>query len=114
MERNELISLVTRAQQGDCAAWSELFEKTADDFNYFALKLVRDEHIAEDVLQDAYVDMFLGVSSLKEPAAFIKWAKKIIYHFSFSFITIKNVGSVFLQAVCLQVRDFCSTAGSFP
>jgi len=87
MERNELISLVTRAQQGDGAAWSELFEKTADDFNYFALKLVRDEHIAEDVLQDAYVDMFLGVSSLKEPAAFIKWAKKIIYHKSAAHFT---------------------------
>ena len=87
MERNELIELVTRAQQGDNVAFDELFKKTANDFNYFALKLVRDEHIAEDILQDAYVDMFLGIASLKEPAAFIKWAKKIIYHKSTAHFT---------------------------
>ncbi len=87
IERELLISLVTRAQQGDSTAWDELFKETSDDFNYFALKLVRDENIAQDILQDAYVDMFLGAASLKEPAAFVKWAKKIIYHKSTAHFT---------------------------
>ena len=80
MERDKLISLVTSAQQGDQNAFNDLFNAFYNDFYYYALMLVEDEENALDVTQEAFVEIFRTIGNLREPVAFVSWAKKIVKH----------------------------------
>ena len=80
MEKEKLIALVTVAQNGDKSALNELFGAFNDDFYYFALKNVRDEQLALDITQDAFVEILTSINKLETPAAFVTWSKQIVYH----------------------------------
>ena len=80
MERDKLISLVTKAQQGDQDALNDLFNALYNDVYYFALKTVKDDQIACDITQETFVEIINTLDKLQEPAAFVKWMKQITYH----------------------------------
>ncbi len=80
MEKEKLVLLVTAAQKGDNKATNELFNAFYNDFYYFALKTVKDEETALDITQEAFVEIINTLGNLKEPAAFVTWAKQITYH----------------------------------
>ena len=80
MEKEQLVSLVTKAQQGDNAATNKLFNVFYNDLYYFALKTVKEEDLARDITQEAVLEIISTLGDLKEPAAFVTWAKQITYH----------------------------------
>ena len=80
MEKEQLIKLVTAAQSGDSNAQGELFSCFYNDIYYFALKTVKDEELACDVTQETFIEIINTITALKEPAAFVTWAKQITYH----------------------------------
>ena len=80
MEKELLIKLVTAAQQGDSNAQGELFSCFYNDIYYFALKTIKDDDLACDITQEAFVEIINTITALKEPAAFVTWAKQITYH----------------------------------
>ena len=80
MEREKLITLVTKAQKGDGQALNDLFNEFYNDVYYFALKTVKDEDIARDVTQESFIEIINTIGNLQEPAAFVKWMKQIAYH----------------------------------
>lgn len=80
MEKEQLVSLVTKSQQGDNEALNSLFNEFYNDLYYFALKTVKDDETALDVTQEAFVEIINTLGNLKEPAAFVTWAKQITYH----------------------------------
>ncbi len=80
MEKELLVSLVTSAQKGDSDAQSELFGAFYNDVYYFALKTVKDEDLACDITQEAFIEIINTIGNLKEPAAFVTWMKQITYH----------------------------------
>ncbi len=80
MEREKLISLVTAAQRGDPDALNQLFNTFYNDVYYFALKTVKDDQIACDITQEAFIEIINTLGNLQEPAAFVKWMKQITYH----------------------------------
>ena len=80
MEKEQLVSLVTKAQAGETQALNCLFNEFYNDLYYFALKTVKDDETALDVTQEAFVEIINTLGNLKEPAAFVTWAKQITYH----------------------------------
>lgn len=80
MEKEQLITLVSNAQNGDQNALNELFNAFYNDLYYFALKTVKDDDLALDITQEAFVEIINTLGNLKEPAAFVTWAKQITYH----------------------------------
>lgn len=80
MEKERLVALVTAAQKGDGSATNELFNAFYNDLYYFALKTVKDDDLALDITQEAFVEIINTLGNLKEPAAFVTWAKQITYH----------------------------------
>lgn len=71
MEQEKLVSLVKGAQSGDAASFEELFEAFYNDVYYFALKTVKEENLACDITQEAFIEIFNTIQNLKEPAAFV-------------------------------------------
>ena len=80
MEKEQLVKLVTAAQGGDGDALNELFNAFYNDVYYFALKTVKDDNLACDITQEAFVEIINTLGNLKEPAAFVTWMKQITYH----------------------------------
>lgn len=80
MEKEVLNQLVVRMQQGDADAASDLYLGCRDDLYYYIMKTVNDSHLAEDLLQDTFMEILETVDKLKEPAAFVVWSRQIAYH----------------------------------
>ena len=62
----ELTTLVEAAQQGDKAAFGQIVIRFQD----MAYALVGDPGSAQDVAQEAFLDAYLNLAKLREPAAF--------------------------------------------
>lgn len=80
MEKDKLIELVKAAQSGDSEAFSELYNAFHKDIYYIALRETKDADLANDITQETYIEIIQTIEKLKEPAAFVTWAKTIAYH----------------------------------
>lgn len=80
MERDKLIELVCAAQNGEEAAATDLYNAFQKDLYYHILKTVNDPTLAEDLLQDTFIEILQTINNLNEPAAFLSWSKQIAYH----------------------------------
>lgn len=80
MERDKLVSLVTRTQNGDGGAMSELFDAYYKDVFRFARTTLKNEDLACDITQETFLEIIRTIGNLKEPAAFVTWMKMITYH----------------------------------
>jgi RNA polymerase sigma-70 factor (ECF subfamily) len=72
--------LVVRCQAGDGAAFDELIELYQRPLHYFLSKMVGDPHVADDLLQEVWFDVFRGIARLAEPGAFPAWLYRIARH----------------------------------
>ena len=75
---DELSSLVVEAQNGDKDAFGRIitrFQNMAYASNYAVLG---DSHLAQDASQEAFIDAYLSLPKLLEPAAFPGWFRRIL------------------------------------
>ena len=63
--------LVASARAGDTVAFATLVERHRDRLAAFAARLVRED--AEDLVQEALLRAFLGLSQLRDPSRFGAW-----------------------------------------
>ena len=80
MEIDKLTSLVCAVQQGDRRAADELYTAAHQGLYYYISKTVNDPELAQDLLQETFMEIYLTIGNLKEPAAFLKWSRQIAYH----------------------------------
>lgn len=80
METEKLASLVRAVQQGDGEAANELYMQTHQGLYYYLSKTINDPELAQDLLQETYMEIYQTIGDLKEPAAFLKWSRQIAYH----------------------------------
>lgn len=73
-----IVDLVLRAQRGDALAFSMLATELQDMAVGFAFARLGDRQLAEDVAQDALLDVYRLLPSLREPAALIAWLRRIL------------------------------------
>jgi RNA polymerase sigma-70 factor (ECF subfamily) len=73
----ELNDLVTRAQQGDVSSYGRIVNATERMVFAVALRVLRDEALAEDAAQETYLRAFRRMGDLHEEAAFLTWLRRI-------------------------------------
>lgn len=76
---NEMIQLLNGTLKGDTRSFDRLYELTHQKAYYVALKYMKDEHQAEDVLQEAYIKAFNNLNTLQNGNKFEPWLHKIVY-----------------------------------
>ena len=69
--------LVVRAREGDEAAFRLLVEKYTSVAYRTAYGFVRDEHLARDLSQEAFVRVFRSLSSYDPKRPFATWLRRI-------------------------------------
>lgn len=73
-------ALLQRARDGDQDALNVLLSKHRDLAFSIALKYLKQPADAEDVVQEAFIRVFLQVQGFRNEAAFSTWLYKIIYY----------------------------------
>jgi RNA polymerase sigma-70 factor (ECF subfamily) len=68
--------LVVRCQTGEPAALAELIARYGPRLRFYLAKMA-GENLADDLLQDVWIDVFAKVASLKDSAAFGGWVYRI-------------------------------------
>ena len=74
------IKAIEMAKSGDNEGMAYLYETTYQKSYYVALKYMKNEHSAMDVLQDAYIKAFENIDKLDNPEKFESWMKTIVAH----------------------------------
>ena len=68
---------VLRAQSGDQEALNELLRAVQEPLYRYILSLVRQQHLAEDILQEVFIRIYRKLRWLREPQVFRSWAYQI-------------------------------------
>ncbi|GAC1389844.1 MAG: hypothetical protein NVS4B11_22130 [Ktedonobacteraceae bacterium] len=84
-EQAEQRILVTRALHGDEKAFSTIVEQYSALMLRTAMMIVADHDIAEDVVQDAFIQAWHHLSDLREAGALRPWLMRIVVNQCISF-----------------------------
>ena len=74
----ELTERVIRARAGDRAAFDLLAVGVVDGLYRIARLVLRDTDVAEDAVQEALVRCWRDLPSLREPARFEAWLRRLL------------------------------------
>ena len=72
------LSLVARAREGDQTAFYELVRRHRSKACSIARSLMKDDHLAEDIVQDALLRAFLKLGTLVDDNRFLPWFHRIV------------------------------------
>lgn len=75
----DLQSTIVSAQGGDLEAYGQLVQRFQDMACGYAYSILGDFHLAEDAAQDAFIQAYRELSSLREPHAFASWFRRIVF-----------------------------------
>ena len=70
--------LVARAQRGDEFAFTELLGSIGDQMYAVAHHILRDHERADDATQQAMIDIWRKLPTLRDPERFLPWAYRIV------------------------------------
>ncbi|HEU4387618.1 MAG TPA: sigma-70 family RNA polymerase sigma factor [Blastocatellia bacterium] len=79
MEDEDLAVLVTRARDGDADAFGAIVRRFQDMAVGYAYSLLQNLQLAEDAAQEAFLEAYLCIPNLREPAAFPGWFRRIVF-----------------------------------
>lgn len=70
--------LIAGAQSGEWAAKERSVRLRGPRLLAHATRLLGERELARDVVQTAWIDIFAGLAGLRDPAAFLPWALRIV------------------------------------
>ncbi|CQR56988.1 sigma-70 family RNA polymerase sigma factor [Paenibacillus riograndensis] len=69
---------VEKARQGDAEAFAQLMAHCRGMAYAVSYDMLKDVHLAEDAVQEAFLEAYLNLQKLSEPAAFPGWFRTIV------------------------------------
>ena len=82
MRREEEIDLIRKAKEGDTAAFAEMICRYQNLVFATAFQILKDQALAEDVAQEAFVTAFRSLHNLRAEKSFPPWLRKIVRNFA--------------------------------
>ena len=89
--------LVLRCQTADPAAFEELIRRFQPSLRRFLRRMLDDEHLAEDALQDVWFDVFKGAGKLEDLDAFAGWVWRIARNRAYR--TLRRRGATLAESI---------------
>lgn len=86
--------LILQCKAGDRVAQNELYKRYAGAMYNICRRMMNDEDEARDLLQDAFVEAFMKIHSLKELSTFSAWIKRITVNKCINAIKKKRIFAI--------------------
>jgi len=97
--------LVEQCIKGDKNAYRQLYERYARAMYNTALRITNNMADAEDILQEAFTDAFIQISSFRHESTFGAWIKRIVVFKSISLIKKRRFPLLELQPENLELVE---------
>src|SRR5689334_1323853 len=94
--------LATRARQGDEDAFVDILDRHKGLMLRTAYSIVKDRDIAEDAVQNALIQAWQHLPSLRETGALRPWLMRIVVNQCISFKRRFARSAIFLQQACAE------------
>ncbi|MYF98062.1 sigma-70 family RNA polymerase sigma factor [Candidatus Poribacteria bacterium] len=78
---NDIVALIERTLAGDEAAFASLVSKYQKQVHTQAWQWTGDFHIAEDITQDTFLQVYQKLHTLEDPMQFTGWLRTIVERF---------------------------------
>lgn len=78
-----IAGLVLRAKANDSDAFAELYAMTYNKVYNYARHYLRDDFLAQDVMQEIYILALKNLNKLNDPTVFIAWLNRISFNVCF-------------------------------
>jgi RNA polymerase sigma factor (sigma-70 family) len=82
---------ILKAKNGDASALNHLLDTYKHLAYSVAFKYVQHKDDAEDVVQEAFIKVFLNIRKFKNESKFSTWLFKIVYHETLKYIKEKKM-----------------------
>ena len=105
---------VLQAQSGSHEALNELFKSVQESLFRYIVSLVRDQHLAEDILQEVFIRIYRKLRWLREPEAFRAWTYQIASREAFRYLNRERRWSEQVRDETTLVALPASEAREFP
>ena len=83
---SELIEKIDLMKKGDSEAFNSVYEESYKYLHTCVIHIVKNEDVAQDMLQDTYVEIFKNIDQLKSSEDFLSWASTIANRKCFAYI----------------------------
>ena len=103
--------LVTSARLGDRKAMAQLVELRGPRLLVHAARLLGEPEEARDVVQDAWIDIFRGLRTLRDTRAFPAWATRIVTRRCAGLIRSKQGQRALAQAMSDDAEEVSHNGG---
>lgn len=101
----KLETVVQQATLGDIQAFETIVYRFQDMAVGYAYAVVGDFHLAEDVAQESFVQIYQDLTQLREPKAFPTWFRKVVYKQCDRMTRRKQLPSIHLETSTLIVDN---------
>ncbi len=102
-DKTDLIALVVRAQEGDRAAFGQLFERFERHVLAVALRRLGDFGEAQELCQDVFIQAMKKIGQLRTPEAFPGWLRAITGRMAINRI-VRRGSSISLEQEALEAN----------
>ena len=104
MSTGEDGELIPRIRQGDLAAFEALYGKYKGQVYRTALAITRDQGIAEDILQECFLRVYVHIDKIDVSRPLSPWIHRIAVNLSYNWVTkrkrwVPSLGEVIEQFV---------------
>lgn len=102
--KNKHAKIVDRCVQGDQKAFYEIYQLYSKAMYNICFRILGTQEVAEDVLQEAFVNAFQNIKSYQGKASFGAWLKKIVVNKAISYLRKQQLNMVELDER-MEVHD---------
>lgn len=93
---------IEKVLSGDRHAFRYFIQTYKDMAFSVALSVVKQEHLAEEIVQEAFLQCYLSLSNFRKQSKFSTWLYRIVVHCAYKSLRKKSVSMVELE---VEVHD---------
>lgn len=87
---DEIKELVIRVKDKDMDAFEELYNQMYPKIYFLALSIVKDNYLAQDVVQETFINVYKNINGLENNRTFVAWINRIAYNCSLKILNNKS------------------------
>ncbi|MGQ7947626.1 RNA polymerase sigma factor [Flavobacterium sp. WC2509] len=90
LNQQNIEDLISLCKENNQKAQFEIYNRYCKAMYNVAYRIVKNEHFAEDVMQEGFLKAFTKINDFKHEVAFGAWLKRIIVNYSIDFYKKNN------------------------
>ena len=86
----ELVNIINKVKEGNKDYFSKLYEESYKYLHTCVIHIVKNEDVAQDMLQETYIEIYRNLAQLKDAEGFFGWASTIANRKCFAYLKKKK------------------------